>query len=82
MLVEEKGEEVAVRKLRSYAPRFISGCLRGRAYRNRIATETWDLDALYRILGEVKDALGDETIVPSVGIPGTSVHRDAVMRTG
>lgn len=68
MLVQEKGEEVAVRKLRSYAPRFISGCAGGRAYRNRLATETWDLEHLYSLLEDIRRDLGDERIEPSVGL--------------
>ena len=68
MLVEEQGEEVAVRKLRSYAPRFISGCIGGRAYRNRLATETWDLAHMYSILEEIRRDLGEQRIEPSVGL--------------
>lgn len=70
MLVREKGEETAVRKLRSFAPRFISGCMHGRAYRNRLAAGTRSLADLYSVLEEIRSELGDERTVPAVGLPG------------
>lgn len=62
MLIEEKGEEVAVRKLRSIAPKFVAGCKRCREFRKRIATESKDLDALMGILSEIESKMGDVRI--------------------
>ena len=62
MLIDEKGEETAVRKLRSYAPRFISGCRYGREYRNAIATESWTFADMERILRSIAEKRGDEVI--------------------
>ena len=68
MLEKEKGTVTAVRKMRSYAPRFISGCRHGREYRNRLATETYDYSSMRSILEEIRTARGDEVIVSSQGI--------------
>jgi tRNA-dihydrouridine synthase B len=62
MIVEEKGEDAAFRKLRSFAPKFVAGCTRCRQYRLRLATETVDRDSLAAIMGEIRDRLGDERI--------------------
>ena len=62
MLVGEKGEECAVRKLRSIAPKFVSGCHRCREYRLRLATETDDLNSLTSILTEIDHRMGLEKI--------------------
>ena len=62
MIVEEKGEDAAFRKLRSFAPKFVAGCSRCRQYRLRLATETVDRDSLAAIMGEIRDKLGDERI--------------------
>jgi len=70
MLIEEKGMEAAVRKMRSYAPRFISGCTNGRLSRNRLATETRDYDSMCAILEDIREAYGHQTVVSSQGICG------------
>ena len=62
MLIGEKGEDCAVRKLRSIAPKFVSGCHRCREYRLRLATETDDLDSLVSILDEIDRRMGLERI--------------------
>ena len=62
MLIEEKGEECAVRKLRSIAPKFVSGCHRCREYRLRLATETDDRQSLVDILDEIDRKMGLEQI--------------------
>jgi nifR3 family TIM-barrel protein len=62
MLIDEKGEEVAVRKLRSIAPKFVSGCHRCREYRLRIATEITDRGSLQSILEEIDGRMGLERI--------------------
>ena len=62
MLIEEKGEECAVRKLRSIAPKFVSGCHRCREYRLRLATETDDRQSLVNILDEIDRKMGLEQI--------------------
>ncbi|MFA6805662.1 MAG: tRNA-dihydrouridine synthase family protein [Candidatus Methanomethylophilaceae archaeon] len=61
-LIAEKGEELAMNILRGVAPKFISGCYRSRAYRNRLAIETTDLESLKKILFEIRDRMGSERI--------------------
>ncbi len=62
MLIAEKGEEVAVRKLRSYAPHFIAGCHRCRGYRNRLSEEVVDRGSLVSIMEEIRGKMGSERI--------------------
>ena len=62
MLIEEKGEEVAARKLRSIAPKFVSGCHCCREYRLRLATETVDRGSMVSILDEIDRKMGLEHI--------------------
>ncbi len=62
MLIDEKGEECAVRKLRSIAPKFVSGCHRCREYRLRLATETDDRQSMVGILEEIDSRMGLEQI--------------------
>ena len=62
MLIDEKGEDCAIRKLRSIAPKFVSGCHRCREYRLRLATETVDRDSLVSILDEIDRKMGLEQI--------------------
>jgi len=62
MLIEEKGEDCAMRKLRSIAPKFVSGCHRCREYRLRLATETVDREHLVKILEEIDARMGLEQI--------------------
>lgn len=61
-VIAEKGEETGVRKLRSIAPKFVSGCHRCREYRLRLATETDDRDSLVSILKEIDARMGLERI--------------------
>ncbi|MBE6528464.1 MAG: tRNA-dihydrouridine synthase family protein [Thermoplasmata archaeon] len=62
MLIGEKGEDCAIRKLRSIAPKFVSGCHRCREYRLRLATETVDRGHLVSILNEIDSRMGLEQI--------------------
>ncbi|MBP5735590.1 MAG: tRNA-dihydrouridine synthase [Candidatus Methanomethylophilaceae archaeon] len=62
MLIDEKGEDCAIRKLRSIAPKFVSGCHRCREYRLRLATETVDRAHLVSILQEIDGKMGLEQI--------------------
>ncbi len=62
MLIGEKGEDCAMRKLRSIAPKFVSGCHRCREYRLRLATETTDRENLVSILDEIDSRMGLERI--------------------
>ena len=62
MLIGEKGEERAVRELRSIAPRFVSGCHRCREYRLRMATEIYDRRSMVDILDEIDSRMGLEQI--------------------
>ena len=69
MLLAEKGEETAVRKMRSYAPRFISGCRHGKEYRNSLATGVRSMEDLREIIGSIVEERGDEVIIDSRGLP-------------
>ena len=62
MLIAEKGEGVASKKLRSIAPKFIVGCRHSREFRYRLATEIDDRGSLVSILEEVRERLGDRTV--------------------
>ena len=61
-LIEEKGEEAGIRKLRSIAPKFVSGCHRCREYRLRLAQEIDTMDDLRSILDEIDRRMGLEHI--------------------
>lgn len=61
-LTEEKGEDVAIRRMRSFAPKFIAGCRRSRQYRSRLAVETSDRASMEAILEEIREKSGDERI--------------------
>ena len=62
MLIEEKGEEKAIRKMRCFAPRFIAGCHKSRMHRNELATGITDKGSLISILERIKEELGGEHI--------------------
>lgn len=62
ILVKEKGEEVAVRRLRSIAPKFVAGCKRCREYRKKLATQLTDIDALKEITAEIDAKMGSSRI--------------------
>ncbi|MBE6527217.1 MAG: tRNA pseudouridine synthase B [Thermoplasmata archaeon] len=68
MLLAEKGDETTVRKMRSYAPRFISGCCHGKEYRNSLATGIRSMDDLMEILGRIVEERGDEVMTDSRGL--------------
>lgn len=70
MLVRESGEEVAVRRLRSIAPKFIAGCFRGKEYRNLLATQTESIDGLKNDLEHIREVIGDD-IAHNRGLPIT-----------
>ena len=74
MLIAEKGEEMAAKKLRSIAPKFIVGCRHSREFRYRLATEIDDRASLEAILEEVRERLGDR-VVRTLGYR-TSVPED------
>ncbi len=61
-IIDEKDEDTAIRRLRGLAPKFISGCFRGRGYRNKLATEIQDYDSMIKLLEEIRSKLGDEQI--------------------
>ena len=62
MLIEEKGEEKAIMKMRCFAPRFIAGCRYSRPYRLSLATNVTDKVSLVQFLERIRDELGDEHI--------------------
>jgi len=62
MIIDEKGEDAGIRKLRSIAPKFIAGCHRSREYRLRLATETDSMDGMISVLDELDRKMGMERI--------------------
>ena len=62
MLVDEIGEEKAMRKMRCFAPRFIAGCHYSRAHRNNLATNVTDRESLELFLANIREELGSERI--------------------
>jgi tRNA-dihydrouridine synthase B len=62
MLIQEKGADAAIRKLRSIAPKFVSGCHRCREYRLRLATGTVSRESLFAILDEIDSKMGSDRI--------------------
>ena len=62
MLIEEQGEEKALRKMRCFAPRFIAGCRYSRTHRSNLATNITDKDSVIRFLENIRDELGDVRI--------------------
>lgn len=65
-VIEEKGEEAGVRKLRSIAPKFVAGCARCKMKRKMLATVPTTKDELFDMLSEIRDSAGSE-VVRSVG---------------
>lgn len=62
MLIEEVGDDKAMRKLRCFAPKFIAGCHRCRIYRNDLATKVHSRESLISLLSEIGSKMGDERI--------------------
>ena len=62
MLIEENGEDIAMRRMRSFAPHFFSGCYRGKLYRNMLATGITDRQSLVDMLSKIVDKIGDDAI--------------------
>ena len=70
LLIEEKGIEDAMAKMRSMAPKFVAGCDGCREYRYLLATESFSRDAMMDLLMEIENRMGDVRIrspPPSVG---------------
>ncbi len=62
MLIEEQGEEKAIRKMRCFAPRFIAGCRYSRAHRLNLATNIRDRDSVILFLENIRTEMGDVRI--------------------
>ena len=62
MLIEEKGEEKAVMKMRCFAPRFIAGCRYSRPHRLNLATNITDKVSIIKFLENIREELGSERI--------------------
>ena len=56
-LIEEKGEETAMRIYRSIAPKFFSGFHNAKAYKNRLSTELVDRNSLIKILDDITNEI-------------------------
>ena len=62
MLIDEKGEDHAMRKMHCYAPRFVAGCSNGRRYRFELAIGTYSKQKIIDILEKIRSEIGDERI--------------------
>ncbi len=62
MIIDEKGEEAGIRKLRSIAPKFMAGCRYCREYR-RALTAIGSFGDLERILSEADRNMGDRRVM-------------------
>ncbi|MBR4504021.1 MAG: tRNA-dihydrouridine synthase [Candidatus Methanomethylophilaceae archaeon] len=60
-VIEEKGETIGVKKLRSIAPKFLSGC-RWSVSRKRLATEPETKADLFALLDAIEEESGDRTV--------------------
>lgn len=60
MIMDEKGTEAGIRKLRTFAPKFISRCRGCRVYRKRIATTLDSFETLESILDEIRCKMGSK----------------------
>ena len=74
LIIAERGEDAAFRKLRGLAPRFVAGGRRCREYRNRLATEIEDREGLVAILSEIRDEMGTEPAHPGGCQAGSPSH--------
>ena len=63
-VINEKGETAGIRKLRSIAPKFISGCRRCREYRRKLAVEPRTKEELFAMLDLIEEKAGGETAGP------------------
>ena len=62
MLIDEKGEDQAMRKMHCYAPRFVAGCSNGRRYRFELAIGTYSKQKILDVLERIRTEIGDEHI--------------------
>lgn len=62
MVFEEKGDEVGIRKMRCFAPRFIIGCRGCREYRRMLASEPRSRQEMTDLLEEVRSRKGGQVI--------------------
>ena len=69
MMIEEKGEAMTVRNMRSIAPKFIAGCRYCRDYRRRLAEEPGSRRQLFLLLDEIDSVLGDRSVHSDGRIP-------------
>lgn len=63
MVIEDKGADQGISKMRSIAPKFISGVQDCRDYRRRMAREIKDRESLFRILDDIDSDVGDVRIM-------------------
>ena len=62
MIIEEKGEEQGMRRMRMFAPKFIAGCCGCREYRRDLALNIRDRDSMVRMLSDIRERMGQLTI--------------------
>lgn len=77
MVIEDKGLEQGISKMKSIAPKFISGVQDCREYRRRMAKEIVDRESLFRILNDIDSDVGDVRIM-SYGLGNMSESSDDV----
>ena len=65
-VIEEKGEAVGIRKLRSIAPKFVAGCTRCKGSRRLLSTIPTTRDELFSMLLDIKERAGSEVVRSAV----------------
>ena len=66
-VVEESGDVVGLARMRSLAPRFLSGCRYGREYKRAFTDASTDLDGMRRMLEKVRDEMAGVPVLPRGG---------------
>lgn len=69
MTIEEMGDEIALARIRSLAPKFLSGCRYSRDYRRAITDRSADLGSIRGLLEKVRDEMHDVTFRSCGGWP-------------
>jgi len=76
-MISEKGEDAAMRRFRSIAPKFVAGFHRCRDYRRRLAVEPVDRASLVELLDEIVSEMGSDTMhTGDDGSDGPDVFRE------
>lgn len=66
-VIEESGERIALGRMRSLAPKFLSGCRYSRDYRRALTDGDTDLDSMRSLIERVRNEIGDAVVRPRNG---------------